>query len=118
LGGFGTAQSSATRPSASPSPIDWSLYFCCTALGSFHPYDRVGQLAVAAYHLGDDGAYHAYAIVVVTTTLTHLSHIPLFAQPMLFSQFGLPLTISVGSTGPNLDLLDGPLSRPLAEGHP
>ena len=33
-----------------------------------------GQLAAAAYHLGDDG-YRPFAIVVLATTLTHLTRI-------------------------------------------
>jgi RNA polymerase sigma-70 factor (ECF subfamily) len=67
------------------------------------PLHANGQLAVAAYHLGDGGSYHPFAIVVVTTTLTHLTRISLFAEPAPFARFGLPPTISAGprpGTGP------------------
>jgi RNA polymerase sigma-70 factor (ECF subfamily) len=60
------------------------------------PLHANGQLAVAAYHLGDGDSYHPFAIVVLATTLTHLSRISLFAEPTLFSLFGLPPTISTG----------------------
>jgi RNA polymerase sigma-70 factor, ECF subfamily len=49
-----------------------------------------GQLAAAAYHRADDGAYHAFAVVVLATTPTHLGRISLFADPALFARFGLP----------------------------
>jgi RNA polymerase sigma-70 factor (ECF subfamily) len=55
-----------------------------------------GQLAVAAYHLDDSGSYQPFAIVVVATTLTHLTRISLFVEPALFSRFGLPPTIPAG----------------------
>ena len=54
-----------------------------------------GQLAAAAYHLGNDG-YRPFAIVVLSTTLTHLNRIALFAQPGLFDRFELPATIAAG----------------------
>jgi RNA polymerase sigma-70 factor (ECF subfamily) len=54
-----------------------------------------GQLAAAAYHLGNDG-YRPFAIVVLATTLTHLSRIALFAEPGLFDRFDLPATIAAG----------------------
>jgi RNA polymerase sigma-70 factor, ECF subfamily len=54
------------------------------------PFHANGQLAVAAYHLGDGGGYHPFAIVVLATTLTHLTRISLFVEPALFSRFGLP----------------------------
>jgi len=61
-----------------------------------HPGDWIavplranGQLAAAAYHLGPDEAYHAFAIVVLATTRTHLSRITLFGDPELFRRFGL-----------------------------
>jgi RNA polymerase sigma-70 factor (ECF subfamily) len=49
-----------------------------------------GQLAVAAYHLDDRNSYHAFAIVVLATTRTHLTRITLFAEPALFNRFGQP----------------------------
>ena len=60
------------------------------------PLHANGQLAVAAYHLGDDATYHPFAVVVVATTLTHLTRISLFAEPALFASFGLPPAISAG----------------------
>jgi RNA polymerase sigma-70 factor (ECF subfamily) len=53
-----------------------------------------GQLAVAAYHLGAEQVYRPFTIVVLATSLTHLTRISLFTQPALFSRFDLPLTIS------------------------
>ena len=58
------------------------------------PVHANGQLAAAAYHLDDGHSYHPFAIVVVATTLTHLTRISLFAEPALFSRFGIPPTIS------------------------
>ena len=52
-----------------------------------------GQLGAAAYHRGDDGSYHPFAIVVLATTATHLKRISLFAEPALFGPFGLPVTL-------------------------
>ena len=60
------------------------------------PLHANGQLAVAAYHLGDGDRYHPFAIVVLATTLTHLTRISLFAEPALFSRFGIPPSISAG----------------------
>lgn len=54
------------------------------------PLRANGQLAAAAYHRGPDEAYHAFAIVVLATTRTHLSRITLFGDPELFRRFGLP----------------------------
>ena len=53
-----------------------------------------GQLAAAAYRLGDDDAYHPFAIVVLACTRTHLTRISLFAEPALFERFDLPTTIA------------------------
>ncbi len=60
------------------------------------PLPASGQLAIAAYHLGEGSGYHPFAIVVVATTLTHLTRISLFAEPALVSRFGLPPTVSAG----------------------
>jgi RNA polymerase sigma-70 factor (ECF subfamily) len=60
------------------------------------PLHANGQLAVAGYQLADGGGYHPFAIVVVSTTPTHLTRLSLFAQPALFSRFGLPPNISAG----------------------
>ena len=47
-----------------------------------------GQLGAAAYLLAEDGSYHPYGIAVLATTLTHLSRISLFAEPMLPKRYG------------------------------
>jgi RNA polymerase sigma-70 factor (ECF subfamily) len=52
-----------------------------------------GQLAAAAYHQGDDGAYHPFCVVVLATTSAHLSRISLFADPSLFPLFEVPPTL-------------------------
>jgi len=58
------------------------------------PLQANGQLAAAAYHRGPDETYHAFAIVVLSTTPGHLSRITLFGDPGLFGHFGLPLVRS------------------------
>ena len=58
------------------------------------PLHANGQLAVAAYHHGDGDSYHPFAIVVLATTPTHLTRISLFAEPTLFSRYGLAPTRS------------------------
>jgi RNA polymerase sigma-70 factor, ECF subfamily len=58
------------------------------------PLHANGQLGVAAYHLDDRDSYQPFAIVVLATTLTHLSRITLFPEPALFSQFGQPPQLS------------------------
>ncbi len=65
------------------------------ATGGCIPLLANGQLAAAAYHLGNDG-YRPFAIVVLATTLTHLSRIVLFAEPGLFDRFDLPAIIAAG----------------------
>ena len=52
------------------------------------PVHANGQLAAAAYHLDDEDHYQPFAIVVLATTLTHLTRISLFAEPGVFSRFG------------------------------
>lgn len=54
------------------------------------PVHANGQLAAAAYHLDDGHSYRPFAIVVVATTLTHLTRISLFAEPASFSRFEIP----------------------------
>jgi len=54
------------------------------------PLRANGQLGARAYHLADDGGYHAFAVVVLATTSTHISRITLFADPALFAPFDLP----------------------------
>ena len=53
-----------------------------------------GQLTAAAYHHGDDEAYHPFAIAVLVCTRTHLTRISLFADPTLFERFDLPATVA------------------------
>jgi RNA polymerase sigma-70 factor (ECF subfamily) len=67
-------------------PGDWRMI----------PLHANGQLAAAAFHFGEDGAYHSFAIVVIATTSTHITRISLFAQPELFTQFDLPTTMIIG----------------------
>jgi RNA polymerase sigma-70 factor, ECF subfamily len=63
-------------------PGDWRMV----------PLRANGQLAAAAYYRGDDDAYHAYAIVVLATTTSHITRITLFADATLFPRFDLPDT--------------------------
>ncbi len=49
-----------------------------------------GQLGVAAYHLDDRNRYQPFAIVILASSLTHLTRITLFTEPALFSRFGQP----------------------------
>jgi RNA polymerase sigma-70 factor (ECF subfamily) len=48
-----------------------------------------GQPAAAAYHREPDGSYRAYAIVVLTATVTGIARLVVFADPGLFRWFGL-----------------------------
>jgi RNA polymerase sigma-70 factor, ECF subfamily len=59
-------------------PGDWRMV----------PLHANGQLAVAAYHLDDRHSYHPFAIVVLASSVTHLTRITLFAEPALFSRLG------------------------------
>jgi RNA polymerase sigma-70 factor, ECF subfamily len=52
-----------------------------------------GQLGAGAYHRGDDGAYHPFAVAVLSTTTAHITRISLFADPALFPRFDLPPTL-------------------------
>ena len=54
------------------------------------PLHANGQLAAASYHRGADGTHRPFAIVVLSTTPTHLTRISLFAEPAAFDRFGLP----------------------------
>jgi RNA polymerase sigma-70 factor (ECF subfamily) len=67
-----------------------------------------GQLAVAVDHLGDGGTYQPFAIAVLATTPTQLTRISLFVEPILFSRFRLPPTISEADLPP---APDGRLTR-------
>jgi RNA polymerase sigma-70 factor (ECF subfamily) len=63
------------------------------------PIHANGQLGAAAYHRGEDDAYHPFAIVVVATTSTQLTRISLFAEPALFTLFDLPPTVPSAGDG-------------------
>jgi Sigma-70, region 4 len=76
--------------------LDQSGAEAADVLGMSVPLHANGQLAAAAYHRGGDGGYHPFAIVVLTTTRTHLTRIALFAQPALFIRFELPPAIAAG----------------------
>ena len=52
------------------------------------PLQVNGQLGAASRHLGADGRYHPFAVVVLATTATHLKRITLFTDPALFKRFG------------------------------
>jgi RNA polymerase sigma-70 factor, ECF subfamily len=62
------------------SPGDWKM-------AGLHAN---GQLGAAAYHRGDDGGYHPFAVVVLATTAMHLKRISLFTDPALFTLLDLP----------------------------
>jgi RNA polymerase sigma-70 factor, ECF subfamily len=49
-----------------------------------------GQLAAGAYHWDNAGSHQPFAIVVLATTATHITHISLFGDPALFPLFDLP----------------------------
>jgi RNA polymerase sigma-70 factor (ECF subfamily) len=73
-------------------------YLSAFAIGSSGDWEMVGlhangQLGAAAYHRGNDGRYHPFAVVVLATTATHLKRITLFADPALFARFGLPAVL-------------------------
>jgi RNA polymerase sigma-70 factor (ECF subfamily) len=69
-------------------PGDWRLI----------PSHANGQLAAAAYHLGEEGTYHSFAVVVIATTSSHITRISLFAEPELFTHFDLPTTMMTGQS--------------------
>jgi RNA polymerase sigma-70 factor, ECF subfamily len=66
------------------SPGDWKM-------AELHAN---GQLGAAAYHRGNDGDYHPFAVVVLTMTATHIKRISLFTDPALFTRFDLPAVLS------------------------
>jgi RNA polymerase sigma-70 factor, ECF subfamily len=72
------------------SPGDWRMI----------PVAANGQPAAAAYLRGGDGAYQAYAIVVLTVTSTGIAKIVVFGDPGLFPAFGLPQIGAAGSAPP------------------
>jgi RNA polymerase sigma-70 factor, ECF subfamily len=62
-------------------PGDWRML----------PTGANGQPAAAAYLRGDDGAYHAFGIAVLTPTATGVARIVVFGDPGLLPKFGFPL---------------------------
>jgi RNA polymerase sigma-70 factor, ECF subfamily len=58
-------------------PGDWRMV----------PVRANGQLAAAAFHRGDDGGYHPFAVVVLATTASHIRRITLFADAALLPRF-------------------------------
>ncbi len=52
-----------------------------------------GQLGAASYRLAGDGRWHPFAIVVLSTSETHLSRITRFGEPSLFALFELPASV-------------------------
>lgn len=54
------------------------------------PTTANGQPALAVYAIEDDGAYHAHAVQVFTTTPTGISRIVSFNDASLFALFDLP----------------------------
>jgi RNA polymerase sigma-70 factor (ECF subfamily) len=64
-------------------PGDWRML----------PLEANGQLAAAAYHRNDDHEYSAFAVVVLSSTSTHVTRIRLFGDPALFTHFDLPTTM-------------------------
>jgi RNA polymerase sigma-70 factor, ECF subfamily len=73
-------------------PGDWRML----------PLEANGQLAAAAYRRNDDHQHHAFAVVVLDTTSTHLTRLSLFADPGLFPYFNLPSTVPAVVDGPRL----------------
>ena len=59
-----------------------------------------GQPALAAYHRGGDGTYHAHAVVMPVITTTGISRIVIFIQPGLFAGFDLPQVHGATAAGP------------------
>jgi len=77
-------------------PGDWRMI----------PIHANGQLAAAAYLLGEGGVYLPFAIVVVSTTSTHLTRISLFTDPTLFTRFDLSATLTAKQDGASPPLAD------------
>jgi RNA polymerase sigma-70 factor (ECF subfamily) len=55
------------------------------------PVTANGQPGFAVYKRGEDGAYHAHAVQVLTVTASGIARIVVFTDPEIFSSFGLPL---------------------------
>jgi hypothetical protein len=65
-----------------------------------HCYRMLGSVEDAQDFRGGDGAYQAYAIVVLTVTSTGIAKIVVFGDPGLFPAFGLPQIRTAGSASP------------------
>ncbi len=61
------------------------------------PTTANGQPAAAAYRRAEDGTFHAFALVVLTTTTTGIARIALFNDPRSFATFGLPAAQPAGT---------------------
>ncbi len=64
------------------SPGDWRMI----------PTAANGQPAAAVYHRAPDDTYQAFGIAVLTLTRSAIARITVFADPGLFSVFGMPRT--------------------------
>jgi RNA polymerase sigma-70 factor (ECF subfamily) len=64
------------------------------------PIRANGQPAAAAYMRGDDGAYHAHSVQVLTITGSGIARIVAFVDPRLFPTFGLPLEVTATGAAP------------------
>jgi RNA polymerase sigma-70 factor (ECF subfamily) len=67
------------------APGDWRML----------PTIANGQPAAAGYHREEDGLYHGYGIVILTTTTEAITRITIFGDPALLGVFGLPDTLGV-----------------------
>jgi RNA polymerase sigma-70 factor (ECF subfamily) len=54
------------------------------------PVRANGQLAAAAYRRHANGGYRPFAVSVLATTSTHVTHITLFDDPAVFARFDVP----------------------------
>jgi RNA polymerase sigma-70 factor (ECF subfamily) len=77
---FSGGEAIATAVAGLGSPGEWRMI----------PTAANGQPAAAAYRRGDDGAYRAYGIVVLTASATGIARLVVFGEPGLFGRFGLP----------------------------
>jgi RNA polymerase sigma-70 factor (ECF subfamily) len=59
-----------------------------------------GQAVFAVYQIGEDGAYRAHAVIAPTVTASGISRMVAFANPALFSLFGLPPVHDLPPPGP------------------
>jgi RNA polymerase sigma-70 factor (ECF subfamily) len=60
------------------------------------PAPANGQAAFAVYRRGEDGAYRAHALQVMTLTTTGIARIVAFSDASRFSSFGLPSEYPAG----------------------